>query len=109
MKNYEKGLLLLLLLVGAAPAFAQRGHHDRRDNDRYVSSYHSYSYRPVQPYYHVQPYYAVRPYYGRVQPSVSIIAQLPFGAVAVNLGGSHYHYYDGRYYQPGTGGYIIVQ
>ncbi len=78
------GLACLILLASIA-AFAQRS-HDRR--------YYEPRYRYVR--------YESRPH-------VSIVASLPFGAVRVNIGGTHYHYYNGYYYRPHHNGFIIVE
>src|SRR5689334_25284360 len=89
MKNF-KWLVLLLGLVSFSQGFAQYGRYGRRDRNRYI--------------YNSRPYY-----YPSVRTSVSVIARLPFGAIAVTLGSRHYHYYDGIYYEPMYGGYGIVQ
>ena len=91
MKIYTKWLLLLLAVVSFSPLFAQHSRYNRRYHDRYA---YTYAYRPYR--------------YAPVHTSVSVVARLPFGAVAVALGGRHYHYYDGIYYEPMPGGYAMV-
>src|SRR5437588_8250642 len=104
MKKYANLIMLVLCLVFISPVFAQHGHY--HDYDRYA--YKSYDYKryvPVEYSYHPYRYYPPV----AVRPSVSVIAQLPFGAVAVNFGGRPYHYYNGLYYSPMTGGYMMVE
>lgn len=97
MKFYMKALLLLVGVISFSPLFAQHGRYGRRyyDNDYYAYNYRPYDYRPYG--------------YAPLQASVSIIARLPFGALAVTLGNRHYHYFDGLYYEPLPGGYAMVE
>lgn len=93
MKRYAKGLLFLVGLICFSQVFAQHGRYGGRYYNRYA-------------YYNYRPYY---PYYSPFRASVSIVARLPFGAVALTLGGRPYHYYNGIYYAPYLGGYTIVE
>lgn len=90
MKKYSKWLFVVIAVISFSQVFAQHRRYDRRDYDHYRYYYRPYNYSPVR-------------------ASVSIIARLPFGAVSLNLGSRHYHYYDGIYYQPYQTGYMIVQ
>jgi hypothetical protein len=96
MKNFIKMILPLAGILSLTTAFAQYNRHernDRRSHDRYDNRY----------------VYAPRPYYpAPFQTSLSIVAQLPFGAIAVSMGNRHYHYYDGLYYEPSSYGYNVV-
>lgn len=89
----KQAIKLLLILLGitlfSQTVMAQHNRYERR-------------YRPV---------YAYRPYvnYAPVRANLSVVARLPFGAVALTLGNRHYHYWDGLYYHPYPGGYAIVQ
>lgn len=84
-------MLLAIGIISFSQTFAQHHGNDRRVRSKYV--------------------YASRPYnHSSVGTSVSVIARLPFGSVAVTLGGRHYHYNDGIYYEPFfRGGYVIAQ
>lgn len=90
MKHYIKWLLVLLGVVSFSSLFAQRGRYTKRYHDRYAYAWQPYHYAPLR-------------------TSVSIVARVPFGAVAVTFGSRHYRYFDGIYYEPMQRGYIIVQ
>lgn len=94
MKKSVKLLLVLAGVISFTQLFAQHGRYSRRYYDRYAYNRYAYNYRS---------------YYAPLRTSVSLIARLPFGAVAVTLGGRPYHYYDGIYYAPYPGGYTIVE
>lgn len=89
MKNYAKWLLFLFGVLFFSQLFAQHGRYGRRYNDRYLYTYRPYAYAPLR-------------------TSVSVVARLPFGAVALNFDGRRYHYYEGIYYEPRPRGYLIV-
>jgi hypothetical protein len=86
MKKYIICGLFILTLLSSITASAQWGRHNSRYDNRHY-------------YYNRFPY----------RSSVSVIASLPFGAVSVLFGNSHYHYYNGLYYRPYDRGYIVVQ
>jgi len=85
MKRYLTSGLLILMLFVSYTSSAQYGRHYRGHTNRY----YRYDHYPVR-------------------TSVSIIARLPFGAVAITFGDRYYHYYNGIYYRPYIGGYRIV-
>src|SRR2546421_8802312 len=96
MKKFIGLTLVLLTLLVAMDANAQRyyvgrGHHD---------GYYGYSYG-----YYGRDFYR----YSRGYGGVSILASLPFGAIMVSIGGVNYHYYNGFYYRPARSGFIIVE
>jgi hypothetical protein len=86
MKSMLKSFLLIAGVMSFSQSFAQWGHSGRRDQRK-----HGYASQ------------------GRPKTSVSIFARLPFGAVGVTLGGKHYHYYDGFYYEPVPEGYLMIE
>lgn len=81
MKKIILAVALTALLFSSFESVAQH----RRFNDRYA-------YRRTQP----------------LRPSVSVVASLPFGTVALSFGQRYYHYYDGYYYSPYNSGYLLV-
>ena len=82
MKKIAKGFLLLVAVISFTQLFAQRD--DR--NPKYRSNRHSSSH-----------------------DRVSIIARLPYGALALTWGNRHYHYYGGYFYEPFSYGYALVE
>lgn len=92
MKNL-KWLLLVIGIVAFTQTFAQHGRYGRRYYERYERYPHRvYAYS-----------------YPRISSSVAIIARLPFGAVAVTVGGRPYYSYRGSYYSMVPGGYMMVE
>lgn len=97
------------LFLGAAcvlcnlDAAAQYRHHNR---DGY--GYHR-DYRQNYGYAYHRPYsgYAYPRYYSP-RPSISVVADLPFGAVIVRIGSTPYHYYRGMFYRPYGPRFIIT-
>ena len=89
MKKYTTLLALVLSLSAISPLFAQHGRFGRGYYAPYAYGYRPYGYAPFR-------------------TSVSVMARLPFGAVALHFGGRPYHYYDGLYYSPWYGGYRTV-
>lgn len=83
MRNFTLTATFIFLLLSTIQVSAQYGRYNSR---HYGRSYH----------------YPVR-------SSVSVIASLPFGAVALNFGNYSYHYYKGYYYRPYSRGYTIVR
>jgi hypothetical protein len=98
MKKYIFASVLIMTLLIGVESYAQGNH------------YRHYTYREVyRPNYypsHSNYYY---PSYYRPRTSISVIASLPFGAVALSYGNRYYHYYDGIYYSPYDYGYAIVE
>lgn len=84
-KNFFASMLAALLL-SCLGADAQSRRYSRRYDDRY-------EYRRSYP----------------SRTSISVVASLPFGAVAVSFGRRNYHYYEGYYYSPYERGYAIVE
>lgn len=89
MKKYATLFTLLLGLSALSPLFAQHGRFGRGYYTPYGYGYRPYGYAPFR-------------------TSVSIMARLPFGALALSFSGRPYHYYDGLYYAPWYGGYRMV-
>jgi hypothetical protein len=85
MKHYILSSLFAAMLCCSFSSFAQPDRRDRRFNDHDLN-------RCAYP----------------SGTAVSIVAALPFGAVAVSFGSRPYHYYDGYYYRPYGYQYMMV-